>query len=130
LTRVYRRLEARGEIRGGRFVRGMSGEQFALPDAVSQLRDVRRTAAGGRLVTVSAADPLNLAGIVTGGDRIRAAARTRIVYRDGIPVAVKEGDFVRELAPCDAAVAAELSRTLGRRGSFSPGRGLRPASVE
>jgi ATP-dependent Lhr-like helicase len=118
LTRVYRRLEARGEIRGGRFVRGMSGEQFALPDAVSRLRDVRRTAADGRLVTISAADPLNLSGIVTSGDRIRATARTRIVYRDGIPLAVKEGDFVRELAPYDAAIAAALSRALGRRGSF------------
>jgi ATP-dependent Lhr-like helicase len=118
LTRVYRRLEARGEIRGGRFLRGTSGEQFALPDAVSRLRDVRRTAADGRLVTISAADPLNLSGIVTSGDRIRAAARTRIVYRDGIPLAVKESDFVRELVPCDAAFGARLSRALGRRGSF------------
>jgi ATP-dependent Lhr-like helicase len=121
LTRVYRRLEARGEVRGGRFVRGMSGEQFALPDAVSQLRDVRRAAADGRLVVISAADPLNLAGIVTGGDRIRAAARTRIAYRDGTPLAVREGDFVRELAPCDATVAAEVTRALNRR-SPSAGR--------
>ena len=97
LTRVYRRLEARGEIRGGRFVTGMSGEQFALPEAVERLREVRRTAADGRLVTISAADPLNLVGIVTAGDRIRAAGRTRIVYRDGAPLAVMEGDFVREL---------------------------------
>jgi ATP-dependent Lhr-like helicase len=99
LARVYRRLEARGEIRSGRFVTGMSGEQFALPDAVEQLREVRRMGAGDGSIAISAADPLNLAGIVTAGERIRAAGRTRIVYRDGAPVAVLEGDCVRELAP-------------------------------
>ncbi len=117
LTRVYRRLEARGEIRGGRFVRGMSGEQFALPAAVSRLRDVRRASPDGKIVTVSAADPLNLAGIVTTGDRMRAAGRTRVAYRDGVPLAVKEGDFVRALAPCDAAVAEDVFRALRTRGT-------------
>ena len=72
LARVYRRLEARGEIRGGRFVSGMSGEQFALPRAVERLREVRRTPADGRLLTISTADPLNLVGIVTAGERVRA----------------------------------------------------------
>jgi ATP-dependent Lhr-like helicase len=115
LTRVYRRLEARGEIRGGRFVSGMSGEQFALPDAVARLREVRRSGAGGRLITISAADPLNLTGIVTAGDRIRTARRNRIVYRDGIPLAASEGDFVRELSPIDAAIASDVSRALSRR---------------
>ena len=71
LARAYRRLEARGEIRGGRFVTGVSGEQFALPEAVERLREVRRTAKDGRLVTISAADPLNLAGILDNGDRVR-----------------------------------------------------------
>ena len=85
LARVYRRLEARGEIRSGRFVTGMSGEQFALPDAVERLREVRRIPADGGLVTISAADPLNLTGIVTAGERIRTAGRNRIVYRDGVP---------------------------------------------
>jgi ATP-dependent Lhr-like helicase len=99
LARVYRRLEARGEIRSGRFVSGMSGEQFALPDAVERLREVRRIPADGALVTISAADPLNLAGIVTTGERIRIAGRTRIVYRDGVPLAVVEGGVTRELAP-------------------------------
>jgi ATP-dependent Lhr-like helicase len=75
LARVYRRLEARGEIRGGRFVSGMSGEQFALPDAVERLREVRRSAPDDRLITLSAADPLNLTGIITAGDRIRASHR-------------------------------------------------------
>jgi ATP-dependent Lhr-like helicase len=115
LTRVYRRLEARGEIRGGRFVAGMSGEQFALPDAVDRLRDVRRTSADGRLLTISAADPLNLAGVVTAGDRIRTAARTRIVYRDGVPLAVREGDFTRELTVIDPAIAGDVARALSRR---------------
>src|SRR5207237_7792857 len=63
LLMVYRRLEARGEIRGGRFISGMSGEQFALPEAVGQLRSIRRQDGGGRLIGLSAADPLNLTGI-------------------------------------------------------------------
>jgi len=116
LARVYRRLEARGEIRSGRFVSGMSGEQFALPDAVERLREVRRIHADGALVAISAADPLNLTGIVTAGERIRSAARNRIVYRDGVPVAVREGDFTRELAPIDRQINADVSRAL------NPGR--------
>src|SRR5205807_4790736 len=77
LTRVYRRLEARGEIRGGRFVSGMSGEQFALGDAVDRLREIRRSAPDGQCLVISAADPLNLAGIVSAGERVRAVAATR-----------------------------------------------------
>jgi ATP-dependent Lhr-like helicase len=114
LTRVYRRLEARGEIRGGRFVSGMSGEQFALPEAVERLREVRRARPDGRLITVSTADPLNLAGIVTPGDRIRATRRNRMVYRDGVTLAVVEGDVVRELGPIDPAIARDVSRVLSR----------------
>jgi ATP-dependent helicase Lhr and Lhr-like helicase len=83
LTRVYRRLEARGEIRGGRFVAGMSGEQFALPDAVTRLREVRRSKPDGQIITISAADPLNLVGIITPGDRIRPAPRRKLTYQDG-----------------------------------------------
>jgi ATP-dependent Lhr-like helicase len=82
--RVYRRLEARGDIRGGRFVAGMSGEQYALPDAVGLLRKVRRERPRGDVVTLSAADPLNLSGIVTPGKRIPAIAKARIVLRDGL----------------------------------------------
>src|SRR4029077_20141811 len=70
LGRVYRRLGARGEIRGGYFLGGISGEQFALPDAIGQLRAIRKQPAQGRLVTLSGADPLNLAGILTPGPRI------------------------------------------------------------
>ena len=115
LARVYRRLEARGEIRSGRFVTGMSGEQFALPAAVERLREVRRVAADGALLTISAADPLNLTGIVTQGERIRTATRNRLVYRDGVPLAVLESDCVRELTPSDPGIAAEVSRALKAR---------------
>jgi ATP-dependent Lhr-like helicase len=112
LARVYRRLEARGEIRGGRFVTGMSGEQFALAEAVTQLREIRRTPSDGRLTVISACDPLNLIGILTSTDRIRAIAGTRIAYRDGIPVAVMEGDFLRPFDQPDIEAAAALA---GRR---------------
>jgi ATP-dependent Lhr-like helicase len=112
LARVYRRLEARGEIRGGRFVTGMSGEQFALPEAVEKLREIRRTPTDGHLTVISACDPLNLIGILTTSDRIRAIPGTRIAYRDGIPVAVMEGDFLRPLAEADLEAAAALA---GRR---------------
>ena len=114
LARVYRRLEARGEIRSGRFVTGMSGEQFALPFAAEQIREVRRLPTG-HLVAVSGADPLNLAGIVTAGARVRAASRTRIVHRDGVPIAVAERGVVRELAPLDPATSAEAARLLKAR---------------
>ena len=112
---MYRRLEARGEIRGGRFVTGVSGEQFALPDAVERLRETRRTAADGRCIAVSAADPLNLVGIVTSGDRVRASASHRLVYRDGVPMAVLEGEFMRPLADFTAAAAAEVTTALAGR---------------
>jgi len=112
LARVYRRLEARGEIRGGRFVTGMSGEQFALPEAVEKLREIRRTPPDGHLTVISACDPLNLIGILTTTDRIRAIAGTRIAYRDGIAVSVMEGDFLRPLAEPDMEVAMALA---GRR---------------
>jgi len=91
ILRAYRRLEARGEIRGGRFVAGFSGEQYALPEAVGLLRNVRRDAPTGELVAVSGADPLNLAGIITPGGVVPGLATNRILYRDGIPVALKEG---------------------------------------
>ena len=116
LAHVYRRLEARGEIRGGRFVSGLSGEQFALPDAVDRLRDVRRTAPDGRLLTISAADPLNLHGIVTAGERIRAMASTRVVYRNGVAVATLEGDMLKMLTEVDAAIAPDIAAAAaGRR---------------
>jgi ATP-dependent Lhr-like helicase len=95
LLRVYRKLEARGEIRGGRFVAGFSGEQFALPEAVGKLREVRRQKAMGALVSLSGADPLNLAGILTPGPKLPALTGNRALYRDGIPIALLESDEVR-----------------------------------
>ena len=85
LVRVLRRREDRGEVRGGRFVSRFSGEQFALPEAVGELRRIRRAAPGGRILTLSAADPLNLTGIVTAGDRVSSTAAREVVYRDGEP---------------------------------------------
>src|SRR5262249_22305038 len=115
LARVYRWLEARGEIRGGHFVAGMSGEQFALPDAIERMREVRRGDAGGALQAISAADPLNLTGIVTSGERVRAIEGTRGAFRDGVPVAVMEGDFVRPLGAPDTLDADVSSILAGRR---------------
>jgi ATP-dependent Lhr-like helicase len=121
LTRVYRRLEARGEIRGGRFVSGMAGEQFALPDAVPVLREVRRTPPSGAIHGISTADPLNLVGIVTAGTRLRAAGRNRVAYRDGVPVAAFENRVFRALVPLDAADSETAARCLSS-GARSPAR--------
>jgi ATP-dependent Lhr-like helicase len=116
LARVYRRLEARGEIRGGRFVHGMSGEQFALPQAVEQLREIRRTPPDGRVVVISAADPLNLTGILTTGERLRAVASNRIAIRDGIALSVMEGDMLRPLVEVEGYASLEVAAALaGRR---------------
>jgi len=118
LARVYRRLEARGEIRGGRFVNGMSGEQFALGEAVDRLRESRREGPDGKLIVISASDPLNLTGILTSGERIRAAAGNRIAYRDGIALSAMEGDYLRPLAETNLDVAAALA---GRRVGVASG---------
>ncbi len=102
LLYAYRRLEARGEIRGGRFVQGFAGEQFALPEAVGLLRELRRSEANEDFISISAADPLNLTGIVTPGSRVPANTGNRVLYRDGIPLAVSVGgkvEFFGEVAP-------------------------------
>jgi ATP-dependent Lhr-like helicase len=102
LLRVLRRMEAQGRIRGGRFVAGMSGEQYALPDAVAAMRAVRKQEARGDLVSLSAADPLNLTGIITLGSRIAALTNNRVLYRDGVPVAVHaagQSDFLVAMEP-------------------------------
>ncbi|MCE2501652.1 MAG: DEAD/DEAH box helicase [Dehalococcoidia bacterium] len=108
LVRIYRRLEARGEIRGGRFVSGFVGEQFALPDAVTALREAHRAPATGALEAVSACDPLNLVGIVTPGERVPSQPGNRVVFRDGVPVASLEKGVVvnRSNADSDAMTAA------------------------
>jgi ATP-dependent Lhr-like helicase len=90
LLGIYRRMEARGEIRGGRFVAGFIGEQFALPEAVDTLRAVRRTPEDSEPVTVAAADPLNLVGILTPGARVSPFSNQVIAYRNGVPIEVGE----------------------------------------
>ena len=112
LGRVYRRLESRGEIRGGYFVSGISGEQFALPEAINQLRSMRKQPSPGRLVTLSGADPLNLAGILTPGPRLPALASNRILLRDGVPVAALEAGQILKLETEDAGADQQLERAL------------------
>lgn len=104
LLPVYHRLEARGEVRGGRFVAGLSGEQFALPEAIPLLRETRRQAQEGKLVAISAIDPLNLCGTVLQGDKVPALAGNRIVFRDGEPVATQVAGKFNYL---DSLTAAE-----------------------
>jgi ATP-dependent Lhr-like helicase len=116
LLRVYRRLESAGEIRGGRFVAGFAGEQFALPEAVGQLREVRREPADGVFISVSAADPLNLIGVLTPGARLPALTGNRLLYRDGIPVAVFAAGEARFLQSFDAAEEWTARKALLRSG--------------
>jgi ATP-dependent helicase Lhr and Lhr-like helicase len=114
LLRVYRRLEARGEIRGGRFVAGFAGEQYALPEAVGLLRKTRRQPGSGQWVSLSGADPLNLVGILTPGPRLAALTGNRLIYRDGVPIAVFSGGKVQFLETLDAAVQWEAQNKLLR----------------
>jgi ATP-dependent Lhr-like helicase len=95
LLRCLRRLEARGEIRGGRFVAGVSGEQFAAPEAIGLLRETRRRAPDGAWISLSGADPLNLVGVLTPGAKLPALTGNRVLYRDGLPVALLAGGEVR-----------------------------------
>jgi len=115
LTAVYRRLEARGEIRGGRFVSGMSGEQFALPEAVERVREIRRSGRDERLIAISAVDPLNLTGILTSGERIRALTSSRLVYQNGVVLAAMEGEYLRPLAEIGESAAAGIATALAGR---------------
>ncbi len=81
----FHRLEARGEIRGGRFIAGLSGEQFALPEAVAALRAIRNKQLDGQWIAVCGADPLNLVGSLLAGTTIPAVSGSRVLYRDGVP---------------------------------------------
>jgi ATP-dependent helicase Lhr and Lhr-like helicase len=87
---AFRRLEDRGEIRGGRFVDGFLGEQFALPVAVESLRASRNLQPSGETITLSAADPLNLVGILVPGERVPAISGKTITFRDGVAVAEEQ----------------------------------------
>jgi ATP-dependent Lhr-like helicase len=134
LLAVYRRLEARGEIRGGRFVAGLAGEQFAAPGAVEELRAIRRRATPDACVCLSAADPLNLTGTILPGPRLPPVTANRILYRDGVPVAVREGGAVRYLEALDPAAAWQARGLLLRRPGAAPrsaraAGGTRPTPV-
>ncbi len=115
LLRVYHRLEQRGEIRGGRFVAGISGEQFSLPDAVGMLRAIRRQGAQESLVSVSAADPLNLVGIITPGNRISAHTSNRVLYQDGAPIASLESGETNFLVELSRAMEWKAKDALVRK---------------
>ena len=144
LLRIYHRLEQRGEIRGGRFVAGISGEQFALPEAVGMLRAIRRANTGTmdfgfrsprvaedslprglaasepavaieNMISISAADPLNLVGIITPGGRITAHTSNRILYYNGEPVAVLESGETRFLVELTRATEWKAKSALMRK---------------
>jgi len=114
LLYVFRRLEARGELRGGRFVQGFSGEQYALPEAVSALREIRKQTKQGELIAISAADPLNLTGIITPGQRIPTQSSQRVLYRDGVPIAFSVQGKVSYLQDVDEQVEWQIRNTLLR----------------
>ena len=103
---ICRRLEARGEIRGGRFVNGFVGQQFALPEAVEILRSLRRAEKKSETIIVSAADPLNLAGILAPGPRVSPYSGLTVAFTDGMP---------SDIAPL-GAVLSKLSQSQAVRG--------------
>jgi ATP-dependent Lhr-like helicase len=115
LLRVLRRLEARGEIRGGRFVAGFSGEQFALTEAIGLMRSIRKTEPDGSFVSICAADPLNLVGIIMPGKRVPIIPSNRILFRDGVPIAVFEAGQTSFLMELDKTEQWKARTALVRR---------------
>jgi ATP-dependent Lhr-like helicase len=115
LLYIYRRMEARGELRGGRFVQGFAGEQFALPEAMQTLRRIRKQPKDGELVAIAATDPLNLTGSITAGERVARQASNRILYRDGVPIATSVGGEINYLEAIAPEVEWEIKTTLLRQ---------------
>ncbi len=115
LVRCLRRLEARGEVRGGRFVQGQTSEQFALPEAVTALRQARRGVSSKSVAVICAADPLNLLGGVLAGPKVPAIASNRIALRDGLPVAVMVAGEIRLLEALETQEEAHVRQALTRR---------------
>ncbi|WP_133666790.1 DEAD/DEAH box helicase [Paraburkholderia sp. BL10I2N1] len=115
LLRMLQKLEARGLVRGGRFVNGLAGEQFALPEAIPLLREVRRHANDGAFVCVSATDPLNLVGTLLPGDKVPAVSGNRVLYRDGVPVATLVASSFDFPATLDADIREQARMRLTRR---------------
>ena len=117
LLRYLRRMEDRGEVHGGRFVDGFSGEQFALPEAVGLLRNVEGRPPGRQLIVIHAADPLNLGGIITPGVKTAVRPASRILLSDGIPAARIQGDELELLGgerPVSPAEAERFLRSVHR----------------
>ncbi|MFT4178519.1 MAG: DEAD/DEAH box helicase [Thermomonas sp.] len=125
LLREYQRLEARGEIRGGRFIAGVVGQQFALPEAVAALRAIRKRPFDGAMIAVSASDPLNLAGTLLAGEKIPRQPGARLLLRDGIPIASLVAGEFRALPGLpqqdEHAAKVALLREPGAQGRQSPG---------
>ncbi len=115
LLMCFRRLEARGEIRGGRFVAGFTGEQYAAPEAIGLLRDMRHKPHSNSYVSLSGADPLNLVGIITPGPRLPALSSNRLLYKDGVPVAVLAAGEVKFQVQLEAQEQWEAQNRLLRR---------------
>ena len=128
LLRVYQRLEARGELRGGRFIAGVVGQQFALPEAVASLRAVRKRAHDGAMIAISASDPLNLLGGIIAGEKVPRQPGARLLLRDGVPIASFVAGEMRalvELSPTDEQAArAILLRGLGLRSGADMSSGV------
>jgi len=119
LQRVYRRLEARGEIRGGRFIAGLSGEQFALPEAITALRQMRKRATDGEWLALSALDPLNLIGTVVAGTKVPRQLGARVLWRDGLPVATLVAGETNWLMELPAAEQRAAHKALLREPDWS-----------
>ncbi|WP_439859440.1 DEAD/DEAH box helicase [Pseudomonas sp. MBLB4136] len=126
LLRTYQRLEARGEVRGGRFVAGVVGEQFALPEAVGLLREMRKRPADGSLICLSASDPLSLVGTLLPGAKVPAVAGNRLLYRDGVPVASLIAGKPQLLVEADAFSAGQWQAALLRQAGARPPAGRSP----
>ncbi len=125
LVRICRRLEARGELRGGRFIAGVSGEQFALPEAVARMREVRRQPPDPAWVCLAAADPANLLGTLLPGPKLPRTAGSRVLYRDGVPVATLVAGVVTVLIDMSGEEQQRAERAL----VLDPGLRFLDASV-
>jgi ATP-dependent Lhr-like helicase len=119
LVGTLRRMELRGEVRGGRFVSGVAGEQYALPDVVEQLRQSRDAGADEPWIVLSAADPLNLFGLITSDARVTATHRNALIVQNGRLVASRQAGTVEFHEPVDQATQWAMRRamTTGKRSS-------------
>ena len=115
LLYVCRRMEARGEIRGGYFVEGCSGEQFARPEAIALLRKQKNATQELPAAVISASDPLNLVGVILPGDRIPALHTNRVLFRNGLPVAKQLNGVTTCLTDVEPATRWEIDNLLARR---------------